>query len=65
MALYEPAASLVPQPGQIATGAEAVREALGGFLALKGTMAAQVRKVIPAGDITLTHAEWTITGDRT
>ena len=41
MALYEPGASLVPQPGQVATGTEAIRAALDGFLALKGTVSSK------------------------
>ena len=32
MALYEPQAALVPQPGEIVTGTEVIREALGTFL---------------------------------
>jgi hypothetical protein len=35
MALFEPEATLIPQPGQVVTGTEAIREALSGFLALK------------------------------
>lgn len=38
MALYEPVASLVPQPGQIVQGRDGIRQALLQFLALKGTM---------------------------
>jgi ketosteroid isomerase-like protein len=29
--LYEPGACLMPEPGQVVSGAKAVREALGGF----------------------------------
>jgi len=36
MAFYEPGATLVPQPGEAASGAAAIREAMGGLLALKG-----------------------------
>ncbi len=38
IALYEPNATLVAQPGQSISGHEAIRAALGGFLALGGTM---------------------------
>ena len=33
--LYEPGASLMPEPGQVVSGVKAIREALGGFLAMK------------------------------
>jgi uncharacterized protein (TIGR02246 family) len=32
LALYEPEATLIAQPGQVVTGTEAIREALSGFL---------------------------------
>ena len=32
LALYEPDATLIPQPGEVVTGTEAIREALIGFL---------------------------------
>jgi hypothetical protein len=35
MASYEPGATLVPQPGQVASGPAAIREAMGAFLSLK------------------------------
>ena len=43
MALYEPEATLVPQPGQIVQGRDAIRQALLQFLALKGKM--QVKSI--------------------
>jgi len=37
VALYEPNATLVHQPGQVATETEAIREALGGLLGMRPT----------------------------
>lgn len=63
MALYEPGAALVPQPGQVASGAAAIREAMGGFLALKGRMEVEPElTVIRAGDVALVSGSWTLTG---
>jgi uncharacterized protein (TIGR02246 family) len=60
MALYEPEATLIPQPGQIVTGTEAIREALSGFLALKPKFELEFQKAFQAGDIALLFSEWTL-----
>lgn len=62
MALYEPGAAFVAQPGQIVSGAGAVRKALAGLLAMRPTINLQLRKVIPAGEIAQIISSWTITG---
>ena len=62
VALYEAEAILVPQPGQLATGIDEILEVLGGFIALKSRMKVEVRKVMPTGDIALTHSEWSLKG---
>jgi uncharacterized protein (TIGR02246 family) len=63
MAFYEPGATLVPQPGQVASGVAAIREAMGGFLALKGRMEIEPElSVIQAGDVALVSGSWTLTG---
>lgn len=63
MALYEPGATLVPQPGQVASGAAAIRAAMGGFLALKGCMEVEPElTVVQAGDVALVSGSWTLTG---
>ena len=46
LALYEPEATFVVQPGETVTGTEALREAFGGFLALKPTFELEVKKVL-------------------
>jgi uncharacterized protein (TIGR02246 family) len=35
VALFEPQACMIPEPGQVVAGAQAIREALSGFLAMK------------------------------
>ena len=62
LALYEPGATMVPQPGQFVTGTDAIREVLGGFLALKGMIAITTRTVVPAGEVVLLHGDWRISG---
>jgi len=62
MALYEPEAALVSQPGQVAKGIHAIREAMLGFLALKGRIDAETQYVIRAGDIALLRAKWSLVG---
>ncbi len=61
-ALYEPAAVLVGQPGQVARGAEQVREALRGFIALRPTLVTTGSQVIESSDLALYLSRWTLTG---
>ena len=61
-ALYEPGATMVAQPGQVATGTAAVREVLAGFLALKPTLSPVKNELIIAGDIALSVTNWTLKG---
>jgi uncharacterized protein (TIGR02246 family) len=61
--LYEPNATLMPQPGQAASGTAAIREALGGFLALKPTFDfLETKPAIRSGDLALLHSRWTLSG---
>jgi uncharacterized protein (TIGR02246 family) len=65
LALYEPEATLVPQPGQVAAGIAAIREALSGFLALKGRMEIEEigpEHMVQAGDLALGSGSWTLAG---
>ncbi len=62
LALYEPEATFVVQPGETVMGTEALREAFSGFLALKPTFELEVKKVFRAGDIALSFVDWTLTG---
>ena len=60
--LYEPGASLLPEPGQVVSGAKAIREALGGFLAMKPRIKLDGKKLAEAGDIALTTSKWVLEG---
>ena len=62
VALYEPEATLIPQPGQVVTGTEAIREALSGLLALNPKFELEFKKAFQAGDIALLFSDWTLSG---
>ena len=62
IALYEPGASLVPQPGQAVVGHPAIRAALQSFLALKGEMTLETKHCLQAGGVALLRGEWHLTG---
>ena len=62
LALYEPDAAMVPEPGRVVAGTAAIREVLEGFLALRGTIALVTGTVVRAGDLALLHGTWTLQG---
>ena len=63
MALYEPDAILIPQPGaEPVQGLQAIRSALEGFLMLKGKMELQTKHVVRHGDIALLRGAWRLRG---
>lgn len=62
LALYEPEACLVPQPGELARGTDALRAAAGAFLALQGRIELRTRRVLQVGDLALLYGQWTIRG---
>jgi len=62
MKLYESAASLTPQPGQVVSGTKALREALSGFVARKPRMTLEARTLAEAGGIALTTSKWVLEG---
>jgi ketosteroid isomerase-like protein len=62
VALYEPTAAFTPQPGQVVTGHAAIREAIGGFLALDAEFKMQTGTLVEAGDIALLLSKWTLKG---
>jgi len=62
VSLYETTAVLVAQPGKIARGTTALREALSAFIALKPTLVARREQLIEAGDIALYASDWILTG---
>jgi uncharacterized protein (TIGR02246 family) len=56
--LYEPDAVLVPNPGEAAIGREAIREALGAFIAAKAEIHLRVGQVLRAGDVAMIYGDW-------
>jgi uncharacterized protein (TIGR02246 family) len=60
LALYEPEATLIAQPGQVVTGTEAIREALSGVLALKPKFESEFKKAFQVGEIALLFSDWTL-----
>jgi uncharacterized protein (TIGR02246 family) len=60
LSLYEPDAVLLPQPGVVARGHAAIRDALNGFLAMKGTFRIVGSKIVAAGDVALGYVSWTL-----
>jgi len=62
LALYEPDAVLVPQPGQVVHGLAAIREALQGFFALKLPIRLERKRVLVMGDIALVASSWKLSG---
>jgi uncharacterized protein (TIGR02246 family) len=62
LALYEPDAVLVAQPGQLARGSTQLRAALGGFIGLKPELRSETQSVIEADDVALYSGRWTLRG---
>lgn len=62
IALYEANASMVAQPGQVVTGLSGVREAMGGFLALKPSATLVKCEAITSGDRSLVYTKWKLDG---
>ena len=60
--LYEPQATLTPQPGTVVMGARAIREALGGFMAAKPKITLTSKVLAQTGDIALTTSKWDLSG---
>ncbi len=60
LALYEPDATLIPQPGEVVTGTEAIRETLSQILAMEPKFDLQFKKAFQAGDIALLFSDWTL-----
>jgi uncharacterized protein (TIGR02246 family) len=61
VALYEARATFVPQAGDPVTGAQAIRAALAGFVAMRPTLKMDVRKVVTAGDdVAVLYNDWSM-----
>jgi uncharacterized protein (TIGR02246 family) len=62
IALYEPEATLIPQPGEVTRGRNAIRQVLQQFLALKGTMQLQSLYAVNGPGVALLSSRWKLTG---
>ena len=62
MPLYESQAAFATQPGSLNNGLPGVREALAGFIAMKGTLDLKVTRVLEASDLALVTTVWSFTG---
>ena len=60
--LYESQAAFATQPGSLNHGLPGVREALAGFIAMKGILDLKVTRVLEASDLALVTAVWSFTG---
>jgi uncharacterized protein (TIGR02246 family) len=62
LGLYEPQAAFATLPGSLAHGLGGIREALDGFVSMKGTLDLKVKRVLEVGDLALVLGEWSFTG---
>src|SRR4051794_19232102 len=62
MALYEPDAALIPQPGVTVEGNAAIRDALRWFLDRRGTITLETKLVVRVGDLAYLSNRWWLTG---
>ena len=62
LALYEPNAVLVAQPGNLARGSMELRTSLGQFIQLKPALRTQTQSVVEVDDIALYVGRWTLHG---
>ena len=62
MPLYESEAAFVPQPGNLAPGAPGVRDALSGFISMKGRLDLDVTRVLEVDDLALVIGVWSFNG---
>ena len=62
MPLYENEAAFATQPGSLAPGAPGVRDALNGFISMKGKLDLDVTRVLEVDDLALVIGEWSFNG---
>ena len=61
LALYEPDAVWVTEPGQSVQGSAAMAEVAAGYFALKPTMILTTEGVLDTGEILVAYSGWTLT----
>jgi uncharacterized protein (TIGR02246 family) len=62
LALYEPDAALVPQPGTVVEGTAAIRDSLRWFLDRGGKITLDTKLVLCVGDLAFLANRWSLTG---
>ena len=62
MALYEPDAALIPQPGVTVEGSAAIRESLNWFLDRRGQITLDTKLVVRVGDLAYLSNRWSLSG---
>ena len=62
LSTYESDGTLVVEPGKVANGPEALRNAVEGFIALKPTLTTESHEVIEVGDVALYCSSWSLSG---
>jgi uncharacterized protein (TIGR02246 family) len=62
MALYEPDAALIPQPGVVVEGTAAIRDSLRWFLERGGRITLDTKLVLRVGDLAYLANTWSLTG---
>jgi uncharacterized protein (TIGR02246 family) len=62
MALYEPDAALIPQPGMVVEGTAAIRDSLRWFLDRGGRITLDTKLVLRVGDLAYLANTWSLTG---
>jgi ketosteroid isomerase-like protein len=60
--LYESPAAFATEPGRLAHGAAGIREALDGFISMKGTLDLEVTRVLEVDDLALVVGAWSFDG---
>jgi uncharacterized protein (TIGR02246 family) len=62
MPLYESEAAFATEPGSLAHGSSGVREALTGFISMRGKLDLEVTRVLEVDDLALVTGVWSFTG---
>ena len=62
MTLYEPEAAFATRPGDLSHGVPGVRQALAGFLEMRGRLDLEVTRVLEVGDLALVTTVWSFSG---
>jgi ketosteroid isomerase-like protein len=62
MPLYESDAAFATEPGTLGRGASGVREALTGFISMKGKLDLEVIRVLEVDDLALVIGVWSFNG---